>query len=188
MIRINLLPWREQLREERKRQFLMVLVLTVVAAGALVFLAGQYVTMHVNTQIQRNKFLEDKISLMNERIKIIQELKDQKAALLARAKIIQDLQSDRQMAARLLEQFVLTLPDGIFYTSLAKQDKTISISGDTTSNNKVSQLMRNFERSDWLADPNLTAIVRVNEKDPVDKTARFTLMVRESMPAGGDKK
>lgn len=187
MVRINLLPWREQLREERKRQFFMGLALTFVLGVFLVFLANQYYERQVSDQQSRNDLLKSEIAKLDNALKEIEGLKKEKEALLSRMKIIQDLQSNRQILAKLLDQFVRTLPEGIFYTSLAKVDKKITINGMTVSNNRVSQLMRNFDTSPWLAKPNLTVIARLNQKDPNDKSARFTLSVDQSEPKAGVK-
>lgn len=182
MIHINLLPWREQLREERKRQFLIAVVITVIVAVIGVFLASKYLDMQIDNQNLRNNYLSQQINVMNERLKVIEDLKAKRAELLARMKIIQDLQANRQILARLLDQFVRTLPDGIYYTSLSKKDRKITINGITVSNNRVSTLMRNFETCPWLANPNLTVITQLNQKDPLDKTSAFTLLVDESEP------
>lgn len=186
MVRINLLPWREQLREERQRQFLIALAISVLVGVAIVILAGQYLNMKIDNQTNRNNYLTQQISVMNDRLKVIEELKAKKAELLSRTKIIQDLQSNRQIAARLLDQFVRTLPEGVYYSSLVKKDKKITIDGKTSSNNRVAQLMRNFKDSPWLTNPDLAEIVRINQNDPGDKTSKFTMLVDESEPAEGE--
>lgn len=188
MVRINLLPWREQLREERKRQFMMSLALTFVFGVFIVFLGNQYYEKKVEEQQARNDLLKSEIAKLDENLKLIQELKKEKDALLSRMRIIQDLQSNRQILAKLLDQFVRTLPEGVFYTALSKTGVTITITGMTVSNNRVSQLMRNFENSPWLTKPNLTVIARLNQKDPNDKSARFSLSVNQSAPKDGESK
>lgn len=185
MVRINLLPWREQLREERKRQFFIAVAVTIVVGIILVYIANKYFELQVENQNLRNSYLKQQITVMNNNLKVIEELKSKKSELLSRMKIIQDLQSNRQILARLLDQFVRTLPEGVFYTALSKKNKQITIQGMTVSNNRVSQLMRNFDSSPWLANPNLTVISRTNQKDLNDKTANFTLLVDESEPKDG---
>ena len=187
MVRINLLPWREQLREERKRQFFMFLAVTFVLGVFLVFLANQYYEKRVEEQQARNSLLRQEIATLVKNLEKIEGLKRERDALLSRMRIIQELQSNRQILAKLLDQFVRTLPEGVFYTSVDKVAKKITINGMTISNNRVSQLMRNFNNSPWLANPNLTVIARLNQKDPNDKSARFTLSVDQSEPKDGVK-
>ncbi len=185
MVRINLLPWREQLREERKRQFFIAVAIAIVIGVILVYIANKYFELQVENQNLRNSYLKQQITVMDNNLKIIEDLKSKKSELLSRMKIIQDLQSNRQILARLLDQFVRTLPEGVFYTSLSKSKKQITIQGMTVSNNRVSQLMRNFDNSPWLANPNLAVISQINKKDPNDKTASFTLLVDQSEPKDG---
>lgn len=186
MVRINLLPWREQLREERKRQFFISLAITAIIGVFLVFVVNKYYELEVDNQNYRNQYLKSQINAMEKNLKDIEELKKKKEELLSRMRVIQQLQSNRQILARLLDQFVRTLPEGVFYTSLTKNAKKITINGMTVSNNRVSQLMRNFDGSPWLANPNLTVITRLNQKDPNDKAASFTLLVDETEPKDGE--
>ena len=74
MARINLLPWREQLREERKKEFMTVLVLIIIFAGGLVFLGDRYLNGKIDHQNARNEFLQKEITLLEARIKEIKEL------------------------------------------------------------------------------------------------------------------
>lgn len=188
MVRINLLPWREQLREERKRQFFMALAVTAAIAVLLVFVYGKYLNNQIDSQEMRNQYLKRQIAVMDQRLKVIAELKAQKEELLSRMRVIEGLQSNRQILAKLLDQFVRTLPDGVFFSSLSKKGKQIDINGITLSNNRIAQLMRNFKNSAWLTKPSLTEIVQLNTKDPTDKTSKFILVVQERDVQDGENK
>ena len=118
MARINLLPWREQLREERKQHFLVTLAGVLVVACGLVFLGDQYLSSAIDTQSARNDFLKKEIATLDARIQEIKELKTRRQQLLERMKIIQDLQGNRSIIARVFDQLVRTLPDGVYFTSL----------------------------------------------------------------------
>ena len=126
MARINLLPWREQLREERKQRFLVTLVGVLIVAGGLVFLADQYLNAAITQQNARNEFIRKEISVLDTRIKEISELKTRRQQLVERMKIIQDLQGNRPIAARVFDQLVRTLPDGVYFTDLKMVGKSIS--------------------------------------------------------------
>ncbi len=129
MARINLLPWREQLREERKQQFLVILVGVLIIAGGVVFLADQYLNAEIEQQNARNEFLRKEISALDSRIKEISELKTRRQQLVERMKIIQDLQGNRPIAARVFDQLVRTLPDGVYFTDLKMVGPSISVEG-----------------------------------------------------------
>lgn len=182
MARINLLPWREQLREERKQRFLVTLVGVLIVAGGLVFLADQYLNAAITQQNARNEFIRKEISVLDARIKEISELKTRRQQLVERMKIIQDLQGNRPIAARIFDQLVRTLPDGVYFTDLKMVGKSISVEGAAESNNLVSSLMRNHEASDWLMAPNLTEVKAVSA-DKLDQANTFKLTVQQTVPS-----
>lgn len=181
MARINLLPWREQLREERKQRFLVALGGTLVIAAGLVFLGGQYFNSAIEQQDARNEFIKKEIAVLDARIKEIKELKERRQQLLERMKIIQDLQGNRPVIGRIFDQLVRTLPDGVYFTALKRTDRVIEIVGAAESNNRVSSLMRNLDASEWLASPNLAEVKAVTA-GAVDQANTFQLTVRQDAP------
>lgn len=181
MARINLLPWREQLREERKQRFLVALAGVLVISAGLVFLGGQYLNGAIEQQTARNEFVRKEIAVLDARIKEISELKTRRAQLLERMKIIQDLQGNRPIIGRVFDQFVRTLPDGVYFTELKMTGRSIAISGAAESNNRVSNLMRNLDSSDWLKAPNLTEVKAVTA-GAVEQANVFKLSVQQTRP------
>jgi len=181
MARINLLPWREQLREERKQRFLVALGGTLAVAAGLVFLAGQYLDGAIEQQSARNEFIKKEIAVLDERIKAIKELKERRAQLLERMKIIQDLQGNRPVIGHVFDQLVRTLPDGVYFTELTRAEKIISITGAAESNNRVSSLMRNLDASEWLVNPVLTEVKAVTA-GAIDQANVFQLTVQQTQP------
>ncbi|SDS89976.1 PilN domain-containing protein [Pseudomonas oryzae] len=181
MARINLLPWREQRREERKQRFLVSLGAVLVGAAALVFAGDQYLNAMIEQQNARNDFVRKEIAVLDARIKEIKELKQRRQQLLERMKIIQDLQGNRPIIARVFDQLVRTLPDGVHFTELKMTGKNIAVKGAAESNNRVSALMRNLDASEWLQAPNLTEVKAVTA-GAVDQANIFQLTVQQTKP------
>lgn len=181
MARINLLPWREQLREERKQRFLVALGAVLIGAAALVFAGDQYLNAMIEQQNARNEFVRKEIATLDARIKEIGELKQRRQQLLERMKTIQDLQGNRPIIARVFDQLVRTLPDGVHFTELKMTGKSIAVKGAAESNNRVSTLMRNLDASEWLAAPNLTEVKAVTA-GTVDQANLFQLSVQQTKP------
>lgn len=195
MARINLLPWREQLREERKQRFIVSMLVVLGLGGGLVFLAGQYFNAQIENQTARNDFIRKEIAVLDARIKEISELKAKKEQLLERMKIIQDLQGNRPIIGRVFDQLVRTLPDGVYFSNVKMAGKAIAIAGTAESNNRVSNLMRNLDASEWLESPNLSEVKAITA-GAVDQANVFLLTVQQTQPnaeegagvAGEDKK
>jgi type IV pilus assembly protein PilN len=181
MARINLLPWREQQREERKKRFLLILACVLVGGIGTLFLADQYLSGAISRQNARNEFIKTEIVSLDARIKEISELKARRKQLLERMKIIQDLQGNRPIIGRIFDQMARTLPDGVYFSEVKMVDKLISISGSAESNNRVSDLLRNLDASDWLEAPSLTE-VKANSAGAVDQANTFQLTVRQTQP------
>lgn len=182
MARINLLPWREQLREERKQRFLVALAGVLIAAAGAVFLGDQYLNGAIEQQNARNDFVRKEIAVLDARIKEISELKTRRQQLLERMKIIQDLQGNRPIIGRIFDQLARTLPDGVYFSGLKMTGKNIAIVGAAESNNRVSNLMRNLDASEWLDAPNLTEVKAVTA-GAVDQANVFQLTVQQTQPS-----
>lgn len=185
MAQINLLPWREERRQELKKEFIATVGLVLALGVGLVLLGDRYVDGQIQNQEARNQYLAENIKVLDEQVAEIRELQKKRNQLLDRMRVIQELQGNRPIIVRILDQLVRTVPDGVFYTSLQTKDKTISINGIAESNNRVSSLMRRLDASDWLASPNLDAVRAAPEYG--DQATTFNLTVRIQAPASENK-
>lgn len=183
MAQINLLPWRDERRQELKKEFLTVIGLVLALAVGLILLADRVVNSQIDEQTARNEHLQTNITALDKQVEEIRELQKRRNQLLDRMKVIQELQGNRPIIVRILDQLVRTVPDGVFYTNLVTQNKQISISGIAESNNRVSSLMRRLDASDWLADPNLDAVHAAPGYG--DQATRFDLTVKVQLPTSG---
>ena len=181
MARINLLPWREELREERRKRFLLALVGVLVCSVGAIFIADQVISSAIDRQVARNEYIGKQIAVVDERIKQISDLKSRRQQLVERMRIIQDLQGNRPISGRIFDQLARTLPDGVYFTEVKMAGKTLSIIGAAESNNRVSDLMRNLDASDWFDAASLTE-VKATSADQVEQTNVFQLTVRQTQP------
>lgn len=162
MARINLLPWREQLREERKKRFVAAWVFTILLGGGLIFVADLYVGGAISSQQARNQYLQNEISVLDSRIAEIKDLKSKREQLLERMEVIQSLQGNRPVIVRVFDQLARVVPDGVHFKSLQLSGETLKLVGVAETNNRISALMRNFDSSEWFTDPNLTAVRKIS--------------------------
>jgi type IV pilus assembly protein PilN len=179
MIRINLLPHREQRRQARQRQFISSSIFLAILGISVVFGVHGIFDAQIATQMDRNSLLKAEIGKLDEQIKEIDKLREQTQALLARKQVVETLQSNRTEAVHLLDQMVRQLPDGIYLKSLKQTGARVTMVGYAQSNARVSTLMRNIESSPWLRQPELVEIKSV--PSPITKDLRvneFTLNVQ----------
>lgn len=158
MARINLLPWREWERERKRKEFLGNLAGVLVGAVALVFVFGWYLDGQIESQQERNAFLEREITELDRKIAEIENLQKTRDELLARMRVIQELQGNRPVIVRIFDELVRTLAKGVHFRELNMQGNRLTVAGVAESNNRISSLMRNLDNSEWFASPNLKTI------------------------------
>jgi len=173
MAHINLLPWRDELRKKKQQQFAVVGAGTAILGALLVLLAHMQMEGLIETQNQRNQFLDAEIAELDKKIIKIQDMEKTKNALLARMDIIQQLQRSRPQSVHLMDQLVYTLPDGVYLKKIAQQDLALTLSGVAQSNARVSAYMRNIDGSQWMAKPKLDVIETKDSERR--RSAEFTL-------------
>jgi type IV pilus assembly protein PilN len=182
MIRINLLPHREQKRQARQRQFVSLAIGLAILGVAVVGLVHIIIAAQIDNQISRNNLLKTEITKLDEQIKEIDRLRDQTQALLARKQVVETLQSNRTEAVHLLDQLVRQLPDGIYLKSVKQNGEKVILDGYAQSNARVSTLMRNIEGSPWLTAPELIEIKAVAlDKQKVNEFT-LALQVKRTQP------
>jgi type IV pilus assembly protein PilN len=159
MAHINLLPWREERRQELKKEFLVTLALVFTLGVGLVLLADRVVNSQIDNQKARNQYLTENIKELDKIIAEIRDLQKRRNQLLDRMRVIQELQGNRPII----------------------ENKVISINGVAESNNRVSSLMRRLDGSDWLADPNLDKVKAAPNFG--DQATIFDLTVKVQAPA-----
>lgn len=158
MARINLLPWREERRKQRQKEFGIMLGLGALAGVVLWFLVNSYYNAQIEGQNERNAFLQDQIKQVEGKITEIEELDRQKARLLARKEVIEELQANRSQMVHLFDSLVRTIPDGVVLTAIRQEGAKLTLEGRSQSNARVSTYMRNLEGSGWMTKPDLSII------------------------------
>ena len=183
MTKINLLPWREALRKEKKQEFFVMVgicaAFALVVWGGIHFYYNQKIDYQTNT---RNKYLVDETAKLDKKIKEIQDLEKEKQRLLDRMRAIEQLQGNRPLIVRFFDELITNLPDGVSIKSIVQQNQNITISGEAQSNARVSSFMRNLEASKWLTAPQLDIIQATNASGV--RVSSFTLRFKQVIPKG----
>lgn len=172
MAKINLLPWRQELRKERQNEFYMLMGLVVAGALFLLYTVNGYFSDAIDTQNKRNNFLVSETQVLNAKIKEIQELRETRQMLIERMELIQALQGNRPIIVRVFDEVARAVPEDLYFTDISIKGTQVLVKGVAKSNNRVSALMRNFDQSDWFTNP---ALVKVNSKSDKEKVFEITL-------------
>jgi len=185
MPRINLLPWREQQRTERKKAFGVGMFGAFIAAAAVAAVAWLMVSGMMESQRDRNNDLRTEIKVLDKQIEEINSLEQQKQQFIARMQIIETLQRSRPEIVHVFDTFTRIIPDGVYLTSLQQTGRRFRIQGMTQSPARVSTFLRNIEGSEWLTKPDVEVVATTRSSG---QSSSFTLFAEQRAPQTGAKK
>src|SRR6185437_2898636 len=183
MPRINLLPWREEQRKERKLAFGVAMGVALVAAGVTTFAAYLMFNSLIQAQVRRNDELRAEIKVVDKQIEEINNLESAKQKFIARMHIIEQLQRAGPEIVHVFDEIVRTLPDGVYLTGVKQTASKLKFEGVAQSSTRVSSFMRNIDASDWLKDPELEVVQTTKGSGP---GSSFTLTAAEVSTASTD--
>jgi len=163
MPRINLLPWREQQRRERKLAFFVSLGVAAGLAGVAAFAAYLLVGQMIDAQDARNNRLASEIKFLDKQIEEINDLETQKERFISRMQVIETLQRSRPEAVHMFDELVKVMPDGTYLTSVKQTGNKLKLEGVAQSSTRVSTLMRNIAASQYLRNPELEVVQTKND-------------------------
>jgi type IV pilus assembly protein PilN len=177
MPRINLLPWRAELRQKRKQEFLVALLGAVIVGAVLVY--GSKLTMQgwISSQNGRNALLKRENEALDKQIAEIAGLESQRDRLVARMRVIDQLQRSRPEVVHLFDELVDAVPEGVHFTEVKQTNNRIELQGQAQSSTRVSTLMRNIDDADFLSDAGLGGIQ--TRTSGADRNAQFKLTANQ---------
>ncbi|RIZ68368.1 MAG: pilus assembly protein PilN [Methylococcales bacterium] len=174
MTKINLLPWREDLRKKKQKDFINAGVLVALIGILSVVLAHSYIEQLKIYQNQRNQLLQNEITLLDKKIVEIKDIEAKKKQLQTKIKLIEQLQESRHQAVHLLDEISKIMPEGVFLTKLTQSGHELTFEGKSESNAQISALMRAIEASLWLQKPTLL-VIKLPDKTPNNKIGTESL-------------
>ncbi|MDX1507912.1 MAG: PilN domain-containing protein [Woeseiaceae bacterium] len=180
MPRINLLPWREEERKKRQREFGVAAAGSVVAGIAVVMLTMLAYSQMISAQQSRNERLTAEIQELEKSIEEIDGLERQKERLLARMEIIDQLQKSRPEIVHLFDELVRQLPEGVYLTGMKQTGSRVEIRGVAQSSTRVSALMRQIDASGWMTDPEVERVETTTSGN--SRQSEFVLYLKQSRP------
>lgn len=192
MIRINLLPHREEKRKLRKQAFIALLVLGALAGVAIVLMVSGYNARALSVQNQRNGVLKDSIAVLDKKIAEISTLRQEIDALKARQQAVEDLQADRNQPVYLMDELVKQTPPGVYLRTVKQENLKVTLTGNAQSQERVSELLRNLSgNSPWLERPDLMEVksgtLGGTSKSGGHKIVEFQLSVMIKRPRDKDE-
>ena len=158
MIRINLLPHREEKRKARRQQFILFSAIAALGGLLVWFIGHSIIAGYVDGQDEKNAMLKQEVALLDKEISEIKGLREQAEALLSRKQVIESLQTNRTEPVHVFNELARQIPEGLYFKSLKQTGSRINITGYAQSNARVSNLMRNLDASPQLQNAELVEV------------------------------
>jgi type IV pilus assembly protein PilN len=187
MARINLLPWREEQRKERQRQFMSSMLLTAILGVVLVFVTGFIFDQKISHQQARNQLVQKEIQQLEARIKKIDELERTRARLISRKQVIERLQASRSTTVELLDKLAKTIPVGVTLTTIRQQGNDLALVGSSQSNARVSAYLRELDSNDLFINPQLDYVRSAARPVTATEPYEFSIKVNLRPPRSADE-
>lgn len=164
MTAINLLPWREEKRELKKRFFLLGIGIRAVSALVIVIAIYMVLNSKINYQTDRNQLIQKEISRYERDIRTIKQLKMVRAALITRMNIIQQLQENRPEIVHFFDELTKLIPKSIYLVKIVRSGESIMLIGHADTNSSVSALMHSIRKNFWVDKPVLEEVEEITDK------------------------
>ena len=163
MAKINLLPWRDELREKRKKEFIVICIGAALIGVLLVVMAWFYYNYKLEDQEQANQLIISTNQNLDVQLKSLEGLQEQRNAIVERMKLIQGLQSQRPIAVRLIDEMARVVPANLNITKFSRIGDKFTIEGKAESPNTVAEFLRNLEASPWYRNAFMNSFLAVEE-------------------------
>lgn len=187
MAHINLLPWREERRQERQQQFYIALGVGFAFAALVLYLAVSYANNLIDEQNGRNAFLQQEITKLDKKIREIKNLETERDKLIARMQVIQELQESRPKVVKVFDAIARTVPEGINLDKVTRTGHTLKFDGVAESNARVSVFMRQLDKNPEFGESRLEVVQRTGNAQNASR--KFSVQVNEVEPKaeGGEQ-
>ena len=176
LIKINLLPYREELSQKKKQKFNVMMAASGLIGVGLSVVAFVGINQAISTQESRNSFLEGEIKTLDRAIAEIASLKAEKEDFLAKKQKVEELQSKRFEGAQIIDTLNQLIPEGVFLISVSSSDeKNYEIKGKASSGNRIAMFMKSLPSTMLFEQPELLEIKKTdNGQDFVIKSDLIT--------------
>ncbi len=150
---INLLPWRIKQKEEKQRNFFLLLGIAIISGLSIIILLHLLIAEKIKQQIEINYYLQSEVNTLDVQLAQIKDLKTRKAEMIQRLNLIYKLQVDRLLIVHAFNGLAKVIPPGLYIKNIKKDGDTLTLMGNADTMGHVSELMQNIESSKWFADP-----------------------------------
>lgn len=137
MSKINLLPWREELRKELNKKFAFEFGKTIGLSLIVVIMVHFYCYYRITVDESNINYIRNETKKIDGKISELTRLRENKRKLLEKVHVIQMLQADRFSVVRLFDALPRVIPEGIILLEFSRKEvQDIAKGKDTKAEDK----------------------------------------------------
>ncbi len=152
MARINLLPWRQEERARRNKEFIALVVAVTLLSLLAAFATWSYFNNELAEQLDANALIEQENARLDKALVEIDSLEQRREDIISRMQVIQDLQGRRPVPVRLWDDLAKAIPPALYLNNLKREGDVLTLTGLADNPNVVSSLIRNLDSSKWMGN------------------------------------
>ncbi|MEJ6068445.1 PilN domain-containing protein [Psychrobacter sp. 16-Bac2893] len=152
MARINLLPWRQEERARRNKEFITLVVAVTLLSLLAAFATWSYFNNELAEQLDANAMIEQENARLDKALVEIDSLEQRREDIISRMQVIQDLQGRRPVPVRLWDDLAKAIPPALYLNNLKREGDVLTLTGLADNPNVVSSLIRNLDSSKWMGN------------------------------------
>jgi type IV pilus assembly protein PilN len=152
MIKINLLPVREERRRMSARQEQLFFFLMII----LVMIGIYYWHSSMNNKIRNTRqeiaHIDQEIARLSKIVKQVEKFKSDKKILEEKIRVISQLKENRQAQVHVMDEINKALPSQVWLQYFQERGGNVTLRGKSLSPDDIADFMRNLEASDYFRD------------------------------------
>lgn len=182
MAQINLLPWRDKLRKEKQKQFLILLVMMASITALTMFAVHVFQEDRISYQEKRIAYIGGQIKHLDRKIREIRIIEFTRRNLEKRIKKVRDLERNRAEVVHLFHELVERIPQAVYLTNIHQSKRKIVLKGVAQDNKNVSDYIRKLEQSIWLDSLDIGIVTHRHSKSGSSRLSHFTITAKQKQP------
>lgn len=185
MIKINLLPYRE---EQRRQQLIVNGIALAIGFSLAIFVcAGLFTYISTKLTEARNSIAKAdlEINQLKPKLKEIEDFKAKQKELKEKIDVLDDLKRSRSGPVHLMEDLSLVLPEKLWISSFKESGGVIKIDGVGLNEKTVADFMTALEDSLYYKEVVLVEIKQAQLSD--NSVQGFVITCKRDKPAATPK-
>lgn len=191
MPKLNLLPWREQRRQQKNKQFIMAMVLSLAITLLVMAAVWGYLQQTNHTLILANKVLIDKNAQLQIAIDKDQSEKQRQETVVAQFAEVERLAHHRNSLVQLWSELTSVIPTTMSLTNIESQQGSMVFRGKSRESSAVSKFVAYLQQNPAIKQAQVKHIkkpVSVTQATPYDSNHTQSTVDKQTSSALIDSK